>query len=151
MRYRGLTAAFAVLALVTAAASAAAQSAAAVQPAAPPNYPAAPLLSTGTTVLGEPLRYPTGAAHVTSAIVALAPGERTIVHKHGVPMFAYILQGELVVDYGADGTRTYKQGDALMEAMNVAHFGTNPGAEPLRILVVYMGADGAAANVIPEK
>jgi len=117
----------------------------------PASYPATALLSTSTTVVGEPIVYPPGKAQVTAAIVTIAPGGKTIVHKHGVPMFAYILQGELVVDYGADGTRTYKQGDALMEAMNVAHFGTNPGAEPLRILVVYMGADGAAANVIPEK
>jgi hypothetical protein len=37
----------------------------------------------------------------------------------------------------------------LMEAMDVAHFGVNTGAEPVRILVVYMGADGAE-NVIPQ-
>jgi hypothetical protein len=34
--------------------------------------------------------------------------------------------------------------------MDVAHFGVNSGAEPVRILVVYMGADGAE-NVIPVK
>ena len=34
------------------------------------GYPAAPLLSTGTSILGEPIRYPkTGPAHVTAAIV----------------------------------------------------------------------------------
>src|SRR5262245_46978829 len=90
------------------------------------GYPAVPLLSTGTTILGETLRYPVnGPAHVTAAIVTLAPGEKTIVHRHGVPLFAYILEGELTVDYGARGTRTYRQGQAFMEAMGVAHFGTN--------------------------
>ena len=117
----------------------------------PSGYPATALLSTGTTVVGESIVYPTGTPHVTAAIVAIAPGSKTIVHRHGVPMFAYILQGELLVNYGADGTRTYRQGDALMEAMNVAHVGTNNGAEPVRILVVYMGAEGAPADVIPEK
>ena len=117
----------------------------------PSGYPATALLSTGTTVVGEPIVYPSGKPHVTAAIVTIGPGSRTIAHKHGVPMFAYILQGELEVNYGADGTRTYKQGDALMEAMNVAHVGINNGAEPVRILVVYMGADGAPADVIPEK
>jgi hypothetical protein len=34
--------------------------------------------------------------------------------------------------------------------MDVAHFGVNSSAEPVRILVVYMGADGAE-NVIPVK
>jgi quercetin dioxygenase-like cupin family protein len=117
----------------------------------PSGYPAKALLSTGTTVVGEPIVYPAGKPHVTAAIVTIAPGSKTIVHKHGVPMVAYMLQGELLVNYGADGTRTYKQGDALMEAMNVAHLGINNGAEPVHILVVYMGADGAPVGVIPEK
>jgi len=103
-----------------------------------------PLLSTGTNIIGETIRYPTtGAAHVTAAIVTLAPGAKTIVHKHGVPLFAYILDGELTVDYGARGKRTYRKGQAFMEAMAVAHFGINNGAQPVRILAVYMGAAGS--------
>jgi quercetin dioxygenase-like cupin family protein len=114
------------------------------------GYPAVPLLSTGKNIVGETIRYPTtGPAHVTAAIVTLAPGAKTIAHKHGVPLFAYILDGELTVDYGTHGTRTYKKGQAFMEAMDVTHFGINHGAEPVRILAVYMGAEGAR-NVIPE-
>jgi quercetin dioxygenase-like cupin family protein len=142
MLHRNPAAAAVLAAIVLAASPAAAQDR---------GYPSVPLLSTGTNVVGETLRYPTtGAANVTAAIVTVAPGETTIVHKHGVPMFAYILGGELTVDYGAHGTRTYRQGQALMEAMDVAHFGVNSSAEPVRILVVYMGADGAE-NVIPVK
>jgi quercetin dioxygenase-like cupin family protein len=108
------------------------------------GYPAIPLLSTGTTVVGETIHYPTtGPAHVTAAIVTLAPGAKTIPHKHGVPLFAYILEGELTVDYGEHGKRTYRKGDAFMEAMDVAHFGMNPGAAPVRLIAVYMGAQGA--------
>ena len=113
------------------------------------GYPAVPLLSTGTSVVGETLRYPTsGPAHVTAAIVTVAPGEQTIVHKHGVPLFAYILEGELTVDYGDRGKRTYRQGDAFMEAMDVPHYGVDTGAQPVRLLAVYIGAEGAA-DVIP--
>jgi quercetin dioxygenase-like cupin family protein len=124
--------------------------AASTRDAAKPSYPAVPLLSTGTTVVGETIHYPSGSAHVTAAIVTLAPGGRTILHKHGVPLFAYILDGELTVNYSAHGTRTYKQGQSFMEAMDVAHFGNNNGAEPVRILAVYMGAAGAK-DVIPVK
>jgi quercetin dioxygenase-like cupin family protein len=123
---------------------------AAADDAKKPGYPLVPLISTGKTIVGETIHYPAGPAHVTAAIVTLAPGGRTIVHKHGVPLFAYILSGELTVDYGAHGTRTYKPGDAFMEAMDVAHYGVNNGQEPVRILAVYMGADGAK-NVIPVK
>ena len=113
------------------------------------GYPAVSLLSTGKNIVGETIRYPTtGPAHVTAAIVTLAPGAKTIVHKHGVPLFAYILDGELTVDYGSHGKRTYKPGQAFMEAMDVAHFGINTGTQPVRILAVYMGAEGAK-NVIP--
>ena len=115
------------------------------------DYPAAQLLSTSTTILGETIRYPrTGPAHVTAAIVTLAPGARTVMHKHGVPLFAYILDGELTVDYGTHGTRTYRQGQSFMEAMAVAHFGVNNGSQPLRLLAVYMGAK-RAKDVIPAR
>jgi len=113
------------------------------------TYPMEPLLSTGTTVMGEPIRYPRhGAPHINAAIIVLAPGGRTITHKHGVPLFAYILEGELTVDYGKHGKRTYRQGQSFMEAMNVAHFGVNTGKQPVRLLAVYMGAKGAK-DVVP--
>jgi quercetin dioxygenase-like cupin family protein len=150
----------AAVALVTLAASpACAQNAAPAPDAAAPaqqaapakGYPAEPLLSTSTTVVGELLRCPTsGAAHVTAAIVTLAPGERTILHRHGVPMFAYILDGEITVDYGTHGKRTYRKGASLMEAMHVAHFGENTGTQPVRLIAVYMGA-ARARDVIPVK
>jgi len=119
-------------------------------PANAAGYPAVPLLSTSTTVLGEKLRYPAGEPHVNASIITLAPGQRTIPHKHGVPLFAYILEGELSVDYGAHGIRTYRKGDSLMEAMDVPHYGFNAGTEPVRLLGVYIGAKGAA-DVEPVK
>ena len=119
--------------------------------APPPSYPAVPLLSTGTSIIGETIRYPkAGRAHVTAAIVTLAPGGRTIMHKHGVPLFAYILDGELTVDYGKHGKRTYLKGQTFMEAMKAPHFGINTGSEPVRLLAVYMGAKHAK-DVIPVK
>ena len=121
---------------------------AAARDAAKPSYPAVPLLSTGKTIVGETIRYPQGDAHVTAAVVTLAPGGRTILHKHGVPLFAYILEGTLTVNYGTHGTRTYHQGQSFMEAMAIAHFGVNNGARPVRILAVYVGAAGAK-DVIP--
>src|SRR5262245_22281863 len=114
------------------------------------TYPAIPLLSTETSIVGEALQYPTtGPAKVTAAIVTLAPGARTIAHQHGVPLFAYVLEGEITVDYGDQGKRTYRQGEALMAAMDMAHFGADAGPQPVRILTVYMVADGAPADVIP--
>ena len=146
MLHRGLTLALAVIVSHAMTVRATAQDAAQAT-----EYPAKPLLSTGTSILGETIRYPkAGPAHVTAAIVTLAPGARTIMHKHGVPLFAYILDGELTVDYGSHGTRTYRQGQSFMEAMAVTHFGVNNSAQPVRLLAVYMGAK-RAKDVIPAK
>lgn len=114
-------------------------------------YPTVDILSTGTTVVGEEVKYPaTGPAHVTASIVTIAPGAETVLHRHGTPLFAYLLEGDLVVDYGAKGKRAYKPGEAFMEAMDVPHRGMNGGTTPVKILAVYLGAAGAS-NVILEK
>jgi quercetin dioxygenase-like cupin family protein len=125
---------------------------AATQATPPPkDYPAVPLLSTGKTIVGETIEYPrSGPAHITAAIVTLAPGGRTVLHRHGAPLFAFILEGELTVDYGVHGKRTCKCGVTVMEAMSVEHYGVNTGPAPMRLIGVYMGAEGTQ-DVIPAK
>ena len=100
------------------------------------------LLTTGTTVVGEPLRYPAGKAELKAQVISLRPGESTARHGHPVPLFAYLLEGELTVDYGSHGTKVYRAGDALLEAMAVEHQGKNTGAGPVRILAVFLGVEG---------
>jgi quercetin dioxygenase-like cupin family protein len=56
-------------------------------------------------VTGEPIRYPSGAAKITAEEITLQPGQQTGWHTHPVPLFGYILEGELTVDYGAKGKR----------------------------------------------
>ena len=106
-----------------------------------------PLLSGGTDVLGTPLAYPDGPVNITAAIVTIPPGGTTGAHHHEVPLFAYVLEGELTVDYGDKGTRTYRAGDSVLEAIDHVHAGTNTGAVPMRLLAVYMGGDTAANTV----
>lgn len=117
-------------------------------PALADGYPAIPLFAGSKTVMDEEIAYPaTGKAHVTALVVVLAPGERTVLHKHGVPTFIHVLEGEVTVDYEGHGKRTYRQGDSFLEAMDVAHSGKNTGAVPVKILAVYMGADGATDTI----
>ncbi|MBN8993987.1 MAG: cupin domain-containing protein [Rhizobiales bacterium] len=109
-----------------------------------------PLLATGQTIIGETIVYPSGTPKVTAAIVTVPPGKETGWHTHQVPLFAEILEGELTVDYGSKGVKTYKVGDSLLEAMNWPHNGMNKGAVPVKLLAVYMGAEGIA-NATPAK
>lgn len=114
-------------------------------------YPSVQVLSAGQTVTGEELRYPTtGPAKVTALVVTIAPGTETVLHHHPAPMFAYILEGEVTVDYGDAGKRVFHPGEGFMEAMTVPHKGVNNGSVPVRILAVSMGADGTA-NVAVDK
>ena len=103
-----------------------------------------PVLETSTTIIGQPIAYPAGQAQVTAVIITIPPGGQTGWHLHPVPLFGYMLQGALTVDYGAKGTHTYKTGEGLMEAMNWPHNGMNKGTVPVRILAVYAGAKGLA-------
>jgi quercetin dioxygenase-like cupin family protein len=72
----------------------------------------------------------------------MQPGAETGWHTHGVPLIGLILDGELTVDYGAKGKRTYKKGDSVAEAMSIPHNGKNTGNSVMRLFVVYMGAEG---------
>jgi len=114
-------------------------------------YPVQELLVTGKTVVGENIQYPTtGAPKITVAVVTVAPGTPAAFHRHPVPLVAYILEGELTVDYGPNGIKIFRQGDALVEAMNVPHRGMNRGTEIVKLLAVYVGAEGTP-NVVLEK
>ena len=107
-----------------------------------------PVLDTSKTVMGEILTLQDSSPlHIISTIVTIDPGEVTGWHKHGVPLYIYILSGEVTVDYGDKGVRTFGPGASYMEAMDYWHRGTNRGKVSVRILCVYMGSD-KAQNVI---
>jgi len=106
------------------------------------------LLSTSETIIAQPFAYPEGEARITAAIVTMLPGKETGWHHHEVPLFAYILEGELIVDYGADGTKLYRAGDSLIEAFKTRHNGKNTGTVPVRLIAVFAGAEGAANTVV---
>lgn len=111
-----------------------------------------PLLSTGKTIMDEPIIYPTGTpAKVTTAIVEMQPGAETGWHTHGVPLTGLILDGELTVDYGAKGKRTYKKGDSVAEAISIPHNGKNTGSGVMRLFVVYMGAEGVPTSIAAKQ
>lgn len=105
------------------------------------------LLSTSTTTIGQPFEYPVGTAKITAAIVTMQPGQATGWHEHDAPLFAYMLEGEITVDYGPDGKKTYKTGDSFVEAFKSDHNGQNTGTGIARILAVFAGADGTVNTV----
>jgi quercetin dioxygenase-like cupin family protein len=137
-----------LLALCQSSSPAAAETVAPVPPPAQVYSGVRTVLSTGTTVTGQPIRYPSGApAQLTAVEITLQPGQQTGWHTHPAPLFGYILEGELTVDYGAKGQRTYVKGEGLAEAMDEAHNGRNTGQSPVTILAVFIGTQGVPASV----
>lgn len=106
------------------------------------------LLVTDQTVLGQSFEYPPGNPEITSTVITIPPGSVLSKHFHSVPLFAYMLQGELIVNYGDEGERTFRKGDAFMEVIGSVHQGRNGSKGVVKILVVYMGSDEAPNTVI---
>ncbi|MCP4413373.1 MAG: cupin domain-containing protein [Gammaproteobacteria bacterium] len=108
------------------------------------------LTETDTTILGQPFEYPEGRAKITSVILSVPPNTTLKLHYHPVPVFGYMLQGELTVNYGEKGERTYRKGDTLVEAFNTLHQGRNASKGNVEILVVYAGANGVPNTVLDD-
>ena len=108
------------------------------------------LLDSGVNFVGEQVHYPKGVAKIKSMLATMEPGQTTGWHKHGVPTYGYILEGQITVDYGDAGKTTYYAGDGVLEAMDHWHDGVNDGDVPARVVVVFMGAEGAQNVIYPD-
>jgi quercetin dioxygenase-like cupin family protein len=106
------------------------------------------LLATGQTLLGQTITYPAGApAKVTADIICIDRGGQTGWHAHDVPLLAYMLEGELTVDYGPEGTHVYRAGDVIVEAIGTPHNGHNTGSGVVRMFAVFLGAEGVPDTI----
>lgn len=135
-------------ALVLTGCSSGSEEAAPASSSAVPTAPVTLLSAQEKTVLDQAIEYPKRKpAQVSSAIITLLPGQETGMHKHDAPMYAYILDGIVTVEY-KDGTiKEFGAGSALMEAIGTWHNGRNLGDVPVRILVVNFGAKGVKNTV----
>lgn len=95
------------------------------------------ILDTNTTIIGQDIQY--SGSQIISKIVTIPVGAETGPHIHENPMFAYIMNGEVTVDYGEQGVKTYVKGESIVEAINYTHNGKNNGDMPTEILVVLIG------------
>ncbi|KUL30164.1 cupin domain-containing protein [Chlorobium limicola] len=115
------------------------------------NVTARKVLVTGKTSDGKKVRYPrTNDAEITVLVVDVPPGGSTGWHHHPVPVYAYMLEGELAVEMENGTVNLFRKGDAIIEMVDTAHNGYNPGNEKASLVVFYTGVVGVP-NVIKEK
>eukprot|EP00903_Cladosiphon_okamuranus_P001462 g1460.t1 len=105
------------------------------------------VFSSDTTIAGEKLTFPQKNPSIRAIEITMEPGEATSWHQHHAPLFAYILEGEITVTYETIGKKVYRQGEGVLEAMDVTHRGENTGDGPVKILAIFLLGDGEQAVV----
>ena len=106
-----------------------------------------PLLDAGTSWNGAAFHYPEGTPKVTAVKIQLKHGESTPIHCHPVPLFAYIVKGQLRVTTGLGESRVFKRGEALVEVMDTWHQGKAIKG-PVELVAFYAGVEGIAVTEI---
>jgi quercetin dioxygenase-like cupin family protein len=109
------------------------------------------LIQTSKTSIGQAFRYPPQSPEITALLVEIAPGGQTGRHLHPVPEFAYVLDGTVTVAIDGQGEKVYSAGQGFIEAMNIWHNGMNRGTKPVKILAVFVGAQGKPNVVRPPQ
>ena len=98
------------------------------------------LLRTTVNSIGQPIAWPReGTPEVTALLIEMAPGEETDWHQHPVPLFGYILAGELTVYQATGEKRVVGPGEVSLESVNVIHNGVNEGPAACKMIVFVVG------------
>lgn len=99
-------------------------------------------LRTDSSWDGKQIEYPKGQAEVTGMLIEVDPGQETGWHRHSVPSFAMVIEGELEVTLQDGRKKLLKAGDLLAEVVDVVHTGKNVGSGVVKLVVFYAGAKG---------
>lgn len=96
-------------------------------------------MESAKTIIGQDFRYPSGTPQIQAFEIEIPPGQQTTLHRHAIPLFAYIASGDLELDYGSKGKKIVRSGTSFVEAINWCHFGKPLGNQSVRIIAVYLG------------
>ena len=107
-----------------------------------------PVLKTDTTSLGQKIIYPQfNDNQVTILKITMPPGKSTGWHKHLIPVFAYVLEGTITVEFENKKSIDYLKNSTISESFNTYHNGVNRGNEDVVLLAFYMGEKGKPLSV----
>jgi quercetin dioxygenase-like cupin family protein len=118
--------------------------------ALPVGFETQPLIKTTQTRDAEPIVYPTGTPEIISVIGTIAAGGQTALHEHPVPVYVYVIEGEVELKTEGGEPHRYGVGEAFIEAQNRRHQAFNVGDTPTRLLIVFVGEEGNPTTVAAE-
>ncbi|MDD3322449.1 MAG: cupin domain-containing protein [Paludibacter sp.] len=101
------------------------------------------LLKTDTTSIGQKIEYPDFEEDEVSIYkVTIQPGQSTGWHKHGFPVFGYVMQGTLTVEVENKASHDYSVNSSFSEVINTMHNGINKGKVDVVLIAFFMGEKG---------
>ena len=107
------------------------------------------ILKTTTTTGHYPAKYLNAdKPEITVMKVEIKPGAETGWHSHPVPLYAYVLEGDLTVEAKGGKTYQFTASDAIVEFVNVPHNGKNLGTKPVALIAFYTGEIGTPNTVV---
>jgi quercetin dioxygenase-like cupin family protein len=98
-----------------------------------------PIEQSPKTILGQDFKYPAGQPLIKAFNIEIPVGKKTSIHKHAIPLFIYVVSGDLEVDYGSKGKKIFKPGTSYIEAIGWCHVGKVAGKNPVKIIGIYLG------------
>lgn len=87
---------------------------------------------------------------VTISKITLPPGKSTGWHKHKFPVFAYVLKGNLTVEFENRKAIQFSENSSFSEVLDTFHNGINKGEEDVVLIAFFMGEKGKELSVHKE-
>lgn len=109
------------------------------------------ILRTTHTISNQPIALPQKNPEVVVSILEIEPGAELPPHRHPFARYGYILSGTLsVTNLDTGKVMTFPPGAFVIESMAQWHTGTNPGNEPLSLLVLDQVEEGMENIILGE-
>ena len=103
------------------------------------------------TIAGEPELYlSTPDPEVSSVVFTFLPGAVSQWMIHPAPVYVYVLEGTLVVEFEDGSHQSFHQGQGFLQCRSKWHRGRrNDGSQTMRFLAVFFGGKGVPNVVHP--
>lgn len=95
------------------------------------------------TALDQSIEYPKKKqAQISSEIEVLEPGQESGWRKYRVPVYVYVMEGTISVEYDAGVVKDFPKGSSFLQAKGIWHNISNKAETRAETLSVLMGAKG---------
>lgn len=91
--------------------------------------------------------YPTGQPEISVSKITIPAGIELGLHKHPIPLTAYVVSGELTVIKNENEQQIFKTGEVIVETVDIWHYGRNAGSEDVVLIAFYAGVEGTPLSI----